>query len=158
MNAPATTPAAHHPEAPAFNTDTNCTGRHADPSLSLGMIGNCAFSALVDGRGRIVWCCLPRYDADPVFNALLDSSENGGHFSIEVEDLAKSTQWYEPNTAILRTRLYDKHGHCLEITDFCPRFFRLGRYFRPLTLVRRIRPVRGAPRVRVTVAPRFNWG
>jgi hypothetical protein len=69
------------------------------------MIGNCAFSALVDGRGRIVWCCLPRFDADPVFNALLDSSENGGHFSIEVEDLVKSTQWYEPNTAILRTRL-----------------------------------------------------
>ncbi|MBH2010147.1 MAG: hypothetical protein I8H71_10650, partial [Xanthomonadaceae bacterium] len=32
----------------------------APPSLSLGVIGNCAFSALVDARGRIVWCCLPR--------------------------------------------------------------------------------------------------
>ncbi|MDQ3271227.1 MAG: hypothetical protein M3Q12_03525, partial [Pseudomonadota bacterium] len=44
----------------------------APPSLSLGVIGNCAFSALVDARARIVWCCLPRFDADPVFNALLD--------------------------------------------------------------------------------------
>jgi len=142
----------------AVITDTNCTGRYADPSLSVGMIGNCAFSALVDGRGRIVWCCMPRYDGDPVFNALLDPGENGGHFAIEVEDLQEARQWYEPNTAVLRTQLFDKHGNCLEITDFCPRFFRLGRYFRPLTLVRRIRPVHGAPRVRVTVAPRFNWG
>ena len=43
----------------------------AEPSLSLGVIGNCAFSALIDARGRIVWCCLPRFDGDPVFNALL---------------------------------------------------------------------------------------
>ena len=33
------------------------------------MIGNCAFSALVDERARIVWCCLPRFDGDPVFMA-----------------------------------------------------------------------------------------
>jgi len=152
------TDAATRPEPPAINTDCDTSCRYADPSLSLGMIGNCGFSALVDGRGRIVWCCMPRFDADPVFNALLDPSENGGHWAIEIEDFVEATQWYEPNTAILRTHLIDKHDNCLEITDFCPRFFRLGRYFRPLTLVRRIRPVRGAPRVRVTMAPRFNWG
>ena len=166
MNQPATdhTDAAdaanvgRQPEAPAINTDSDTSCRYADPSLSLGMIGNCGFSALVDGRGRIVWCCMPRFDGDPVFNALLDPSENAGHWAIEIEDFLEAKQWYEPNTAILRTQLIDKHDNCLEITDFCPRFFRLGRYFRPLTLVRRIRPVRGAPRVRVTVAPRFNWG
>ena len=43
----------------------------ADPSLAMGVIGNCAFSALIDARARIVWCCLPRFDGDPVFNALL---------------------------------------------------------------------------------------
>ena len=133
-------------------------GRYADPSLSLGMIGNCAISALVDGRGRIVWCCLPRFDGDPVFNALLDPGPNAGHFAIEIEDFHESAQWYEPNTAVLRTRLTDQHGNCLEITDFAPRLFRLGRYFRPTTLIRRIRPISGAPRVRVTVAPRFDWG
>ncbi len=145
--------------ADEVNSDgTRQGGRYCPPSLSLGMIGNCAFSALVDSRGRIVWCCLPRFDGDPVFNALLDPSENAGHFSIEIEDFAESRQWYEPNTAVLRTRLTDRHGNCLEITDFAPRFFRLGRYFRPLTLVRRIRPIKGAPRVRVSIAPRFNWG
>ncbi|CAG9174981.1 glycoside hydrolase family 15 protein [Cupriavidus respiraculi] len=133
-------------------------GRHCNPSLSLGMIGNCGYSALIDERGRIVWCCMPRFDGDPVFNALVDPSENGGHFSIEIEDFAESQQCYEPNTAILRTLLTDRHGNSLEITDFAPRFYRHGRYFRPLTLVRRIRPVKGAPRVRVVVAPRFDWG
>ena len=51
----------------------------ADPecSLHLGVIGNCAYSALVDARARIVWCCLPRFDGDPIFNALIDPSENG---------------------------------------------------------------------------------
>jgi len=92
-------------------------------SLGLGMIGNCAISALIDAQARMVWCCLPRFDGDPVFNALLEPGENGSHFAIEVEDLASTEQWYEPNTAILRTRLLDKAGQGVELTDFAPRFF-----------------------------------
>nr|HET7859850.1 glycoside hydrolase family 15 protein [Caldimonas sp.] len=42
-------------------------------SLNLGLIGNCAIGALVDARGAIVWCCMPRFDGDPIFHALLDS-------------------------------------------------------------------------------------
>ena len=45
------------------------------PSLNLGVIGNCAASALVDARGRIVWSCWPRFDGDPVFNALLQGGD-----------------------------------------------------------------------------------
>jgi len=54
----------------------------APPSLNLGVIGNCAFSALVDQCGSIVGCCLPRFDGDPVFNALPDPSDNGSRWSI----------------------------------------------------------------------------
>ena len=127
-------------------------------SLGLGMIGNCAISALIDAQARMVWCCLPRFDGDPVFNALLEPGENGSHFAIEMEDLASTEQWYEPNTAILRTRLLDKAGHSVEITDFAPRFFSRSRYFRPMTLVRRVRPIQGSPRIRVVLQPRFDWG
>jgi len=42
-------------------------------TLDLALIGNCAISALVDPRARIAWCCMPRFDGDPVFHALLDS-------------------------------------------------------------------------------------
>lgn len=138
----------------------------AEPSLAMGVIGNCAFSALIDARGRIVWCCLPRFDGDPVFNALLEpgTSQNGDDtsqssaFAIEIEDFSESKQWYEPNTAVLRTQLFDKSGQGIEITDFAPRFFSHSRFFRPVTLVRRVRPIHGAPRIRVSVDIRFDWG
>ncbi len=128
------------------------------PSLNLGVIGNCAYSALVDSRGGIVWCCLPRFDGDPVFNALLDPSENGAFWTFELEDFERSEQHYEPNTAVLRTRLYDRQGQGIEITDFAPRFSNRGRMFRPLTLVRRVQVLGGSPRMRVLLRPRFDWG
>ena len=128
----------------------------------MAVIGNCAFSALVDQRGRIVWCCLPRFDGDPVFNALLEPSSNAdpspGAFGIEIEDFAEAKQWYEPNTAVLRTQLFDKVGQGIEITDFAPRFESRSRFFRPMMLVRRIRPISGAPRIRVMLDVRYDWG
>jgi GH15 family glucan-1,4-alpha-glucosidase len=130
----------------------------AAPSLALGVIGNCAFSALVDAHARIVWCCLPRFDGDPVFNALLEPGDAASAFAIEIEDLASARQWYEPNTAVLRTQLFDHAGHGIEITDFCPRFHSRSRYFRPLTLVRRVRPIQGSPRIRVSLRLRYDWG
>ncbi len=142
----------------------------AEPSLSLGVIGNCAFSALIDARGRIVWCCLPRFDGDPVFNALLqpgpgapgsssdEAAAGSSSFGIEIEDFAESRQWYEPNTAVLRTQLIDKSGQAIEITDFAPRYYSRSRFFRPMTLVRRVKPIVGAPRIRVMLDVRFDWG
>ena len=136
-------------------------------SLAMGVVGNCAFSALIDQRGRVVWCCLPRFDGDPVFSALLqgdaaalpalpDSPQSA--FAIEIEDFAEARQWYEPNTAVLRTQLFDTRGQGIEITDFAPRFYHRSRFFKPTTLVRRVRPLSGAPRVRVSVDMRFDWG
>jgi len=130
----------------------------AQASLSLGVVGNCAFSALIDPRGRVVWCCLPRFDGDPVFHALLGGEDGAGTFAIEIEDFASSHQRYVPNTAVLETELTDRHGQRLLITDFAPRFPSRGRYFRPTTLVRRVRVLEGTPRVRVQLTPRFNWG
>jgi len=130
----------------------------ADPSLNVGVIGNCAYSALIDARGRAVWCCLPRFDGDPVFNALLHPGEGAGAWSIDIEDFAEAKQWYEPNTAVLRTQLFDTAGQGIEITDFAPRFYSRSRYFRPLMMVRRVRPIAGAPRIRVSLDPRFQWG
>ena len=60
-------------------------------------------------------------DGDPVFNALLDPSENGSLWAFELEDFDRSEQAYEPNTAVLRTRLYDRQGQGIEVTDFAPR-------------------------------------
>ena len=128
-------------------------------SLSLGLIGNCSCSALVDTQARIVWCCLPRFDSDPVFHALLQSdTPSPSQFAIELEGLAHSRQWYEPNTSVLRTELHDHEGNAIEITDFAPRFTHHFRFFRPMMLVRRVRPIQGSPRIRVKLTPSFDWG
>jgi GH15 family glucan-1,4-alpha-glucosidase len=130
--------------------------------LALGAIGNCAFNALIDARGRVVWCCLPRPDADPVLHALLagDPAQDPlrGTFSVELEDFASSRQYYLGNTAILVTELVDAHDNRLRITDFAPRFRERGRVFRPLQLVRHVVPVAGRPRIRVALRPAFEYG
>jgi len=130
-------------------------------SLDLAVIGNCAISALIDAWGRIVWCCMPRFDGDPVFHALLDSERGlglDGTMAVELEGLARTEQEYDPGTAIVRTRLFDAEGQGIEITDFAPRFFQRDRFFRPAQLVRRVRPLFGHPRVRLVVRPRSDWG
>jgi len=129
-------------------------------SLNLGAIGNCSFGALINQDARIVWCCLPRFDGDPVFHSLLGGpkdSPEGGMFDIELVDQRAWSQSYDENTAILRTRLESPAG-AIEIVDFAPRFETRGRIFRPNMLVRRVVPVSGSPRIRVCLRPRFSYG
>lgn len=133
------------------------------PNLDLGVIGNSSYGALVDKRGRVVWCCLPRFDGDPVFCHLLNGGDEvepttRGVFEVAVEGLVRSEQSYLPNTAVLVTRLYDEAGGCVEITDFAPRFMQYNRKFRPTTLVRIVRPAAGTPRIRIIVRPTFDYG
>lgn len=128
--------------------------------MTHGLIGNCAIAGLVDAGGRLVWLCLPRYDGDPVFHALLGPGPGDGHdgaFAVELADQTGATQSYDEATAILRTVLSGPSGR-IEIADFVPRFEARGRIFRPQMVVRRIRPLEGWPRVRLRLRPRFGWG
>ncbi len=135
--------------------------RGSAASLELALIGNCTIGALADRSGAIVWCCMPRFDAEPVFHALIDSANglpDDGSMRVELEGQTRCEQAYDPGTAILRTRLFDAAGHGIEIVDFAPRFFHHDRVFRPAQLVRRVRPLAGHPRVRIVVRPRGDWG
>jgi GH15 family glucan-1,4-alpha-glucosidase len=130
-------------------------------SLELGVTGNCIVSALVDREARVVWSCLPRLDGDPVFHALIGEEIAGqprGFWSVELAGLERSEQEYAGNTAVLRTRLFSANGSAVEVTDFCPRFERQGRMFRPQMLVRRVRALAGTPRICVRIRPSFGYG
>src|SRR5262245_66353676 len=98
-------------------------------TLDLGLIGNCTISALIDQNGRLAWSCFPRFDGDPVFCSLLNEGKDDGYFDVVLDELAQTEQHYEPNTAVLITRLTDSHGDGVEITDFAPRFHHFGRIF-----------------------------
>ncbi|MEY8837671.1 glycoside hydrolase family 15 protein [Cribrihabitans sp. XS_ASV171] len=128
--------------------------------MDLGLVGNCSVAALIDPAGSLNWMCLPRFDGDPVFHALLGSGPDDpddGAFKIEMEGLKETEQAYLPNTAILRTVLKGDGG-AVEITDFCPRFEAHGRRFRPRMFIRQVKPLEGWPRIRIKIRPRFEWG
>jgi len=127
----------------------------------LAVIGNCQVAGLIDSLGRLVWGCLPRLDGDPVFCALLDQSGGDaerGVFAVDLLNAEASEQTYQRNTAVVLTRLRDCAGNELQITDFCPRFRRYGRIFRPMMFVRLIEPLHGRPRVRVRLVPAERYG
>lgn len=135
------------------------------PTLDLAAIGNCAVSALIDRRGAVVWSCFPRFDGDPVFCSLLDGGKPqgigegpGGSFALALEGQTSCEQSYVENTAVLSTRLTDGRGGAVEIFDFCPRFTRFERSFRPPQLIRRVVPLSGRPRLRIDLRPRFAYG
>jgi GH15 family glucan-1,4-alpha-glucosidase len=130
-------------------------------SLELGLIGNGTVAALIDQDGRIVWCCMPRFDGDATFCTLLRGEqrpEGTGSFDIELVDQMSADQEYAQSTAILVTRLHDQHGGVVEVTDFAPRFRQFGRVFCPMMIVRRLRRVAGSPRVRYRLRPACEYG
>ena len=132
-------------------------------TLDLWPIGNCQVSALVDRAGRFVWSCVPRVDGDPVFCSLLDDHPPAGagargFWEIDLEERVATEQSYLRNTPILRTRHTDASGNAIEVLDFAPRHFRSGRMYRPIALIRIVRPIAGSPRIRVRLRPARNWG
>ncbi|MFI5310003.1 MAG: glycoside hydrolase family 15 protein [Gemmatimonadales bacterium] len=130
-------------------------------SLDLAVIGNGTVGALVDPHGTIVWACVPRFDGDPTFCSLLrevTGDGDGGFFAIELVDFAREEQEYVRNTPILITRLYDRTGGAIEITDVAPRFRLFGRMFCPMMFVRQVRRIAGHPRVRVLLRPTHEYG
>ena len=132
-------------------------------TLDLWPIGNCQVSGLVDRAGRLVWGCVPRVDGDPAFSSLLDAAPRAGEgargfWEIDLEDCAETSQHYVRNTPVLVTRHADSHGNAIEVIDFCPRFRRQGRMYRPVAYARIVRPVAGAPRIRIRLRPAKNWG
>src|ERR1039457_4117078 len=121
----------------------------------LGVIGNCQFSALVHNSGEVVWCCLPRFDSEPVCSTLLDR-EDGGRFRIGPANGECGTQRYVPNTNILETTFQTSTGS-FRVIDFAPRFLQFGRAFRPTQLMRIVEPIEGTPRIAVVCEPRLGW-
>ncbi len=123
----------------------------------LGVIGNCAYMALVDRRARVAWLCWPRFDSPSVFGALV-GGERAGSFSVEPAGPGgRSTQYYIENTNVLCTEFRCPDGR-FRVIDFAPRFYQYERYFRPLMLMRKIERIDGQPRVVVRCRPAGDYG
>ena len=64
------------------------------------LIGDCETAALVGRDGSLDWLCLPRFDSDACFAALLGSSENG-RWQLAPAGTARVRRRYRPGTLIL---------------------------------------------------------
>ncbi|MFC2954099.1 glycoside hydrolase family 15 protein [Marinicaulis aureus] len=133
-------------------TEQTKTGK---PNLDLGIIGNGTIAALIDSDASVVWMCLPRFDGEPVFNTLVGG---GGAFEVKLAGQSKTRQRYIKNTAVIETILEADDGSAIAITDFAPRFFDKGRTFRPASIVRRIRPIAGMPKISISLHAQSNRG
>ncbi len=120
----------------------------------LGLIGNCHYSALIERTGSVVWCCLPRFDSEPVFGKLLDAG--GGEFAIGPADGSAGSQRYLENTNVLETLFSGPSGH-FRILDCAPRFLQHDRVYRPTQLIRIVEPLGAAASIRISCEPVLGW-
>jgi GH15 family glucan-1,4-alpha-glucosidase len=114
------------------------------------LIGNCETAALVARDGSIDWMCVPRFDSDACFAALLGTPDNG-RWLLSPAGKARVTRRYLPGTLILETRFETDSGTAT-LTDFMP----LGTA-RP-KIVRVVRGVRGKVQMRAELVIRFDYG
>lgn len=129
----------------------------AKHTYNFGIIGNCAFLALVDTEANVNWLCWPKFDSSFLFGSLLDR-DKGGEFSIKPASRDfTSKQYYVDNTNILVTEFHCTDGK-FKVVDYAPRFYQYDRYYKPLLLARRIVPIEGTPMVRAVCRPVGEYG
>ncbi|HEX7034337.1 MAG TPA: glycoside hydrolase family 15 protein [Pseudomonadales bacterium] len=123
------------------------------PIEDYGFIGNTLTGALIARDGSVDWLCLPRFDGDACFAALLGEPRHG-HWQIApavpVHDV---TRRYRPDTAILETTFATDAGR-VRLIDFMP----FSDDERHVDLVRLVRAERGCVPMRMTLTMRFGYG
>lgn len=126
-------------------------------TYDMGLIGNCAYLALIRKDASVVWLCWPRFDSSFIFGNLLDT-QKGGEFTIQPSTPSFGTyQYYIENTNVLCTEIENEDGR-YRVTDFAPRFTQYDRYYKPLMFIRKIEPLAGSPRIRVCCRPVGQYG
>lgn len=132
------------------------------PIRDYAAIGDCHGSAVVASDGGIDWCCLERFDAEPVFCRLLDA-QRGGFLSTMPSESHTASRAYVEGTNVLRTEFAAPTGR-VALIDFMPvgRAPEAGTYDyvtlnAPHWLVRRIVGVEGEVALRIAYRPSADY-
>jgi GH15 family glucan-1,4-alpha-glucosidase len=81
-------------------SEPNGSGRQP-PLAEYALLGDGRTAALVSAAGSIDWMCVPRFDSEPVFSRLIDSS--GGCFSIRPLEVLRRGRRYVDDSSVLET-------------------------------------------------------
>jgi GH15 family glucan-1,4-alpha-glucosidase len=125
----------------------------SQPIESYGFIGNMGSGALVGRNGSIDWLCLPRFDSDACFAALLGTPEHGRWLIAPQGRTKRTRRRYLPGTAILETTFETEDG-AVAITDFMP----LTGDDEYVDLIRLVHGLQGKVRMRMELIVRFGYG
>ena len=126
------------------------------PISDYALIGDGHAAGLVASDGSIDWCCLPRLDDASCFGRLLDE-RRGGFCSVEPESPAgEPTRGYREDTLVLETIHAAADGR-VRVLDLLPIDAGDPAQARRQVL-RVIDGLSGATRIRIRIAPRFDYG
>jgi GH15 family glucan-1,4-alpha-glucosidase len=129
----------------------SCSPQYAPRIEDYALIGDCKTAALVCRDGSIDWLCLPRFDSDACFAALLDTPQAGRWRIAPRDDSARAVRRYRQSTMIVETTFETKEGSALLI-DFMP----IGAD--TSSVVRIVQGVSGRVRMGLELAFRFEYG
>ena len=119
-----------------------------------GIIGDTHTAAMVGRDGSIDWLCLPRFDSDAVFAALLGDSGNGRWLIAPEGPVLRSSRRYRGDTGILETRFETAEG-TVTLIDFMALS---GEGEDQVDLIRMVRGDEGQVRMRTELVLRFDYG
>lgn len=120
------------------------------------VVGNCNYLGYIKKDSSLEWLCWPRMDSSFIFGGMLDQ-ERGGQFKIEPQTSFTTKQNYIENTCIVVTYFYCEDGE-FEVIDFAPRFAINDRFYKALQFFRKIRCVKGNPKIKIICDPRGDYG
>ncbi|MBW3541060.1 MAG: glycoside hydrolase family 15 protein [Planctomycetes bacterium] len=121
------------------------------PIEDYALVGDCQSAALVGRDGSVDWLCLPRFDSEACFAALLGTPQNGRWLIQPREEIREVTRRYRDETLILETTVRTDGGEAT-LVDFMP-----IRSDVP-DLVRIVAGVRGRVRMRMELIIRHDTG
>jgi GH15 family glucan-1,4-alpha-glucosidase len=119
-----------------------------------GIIGNTYTAALVSREGSIDWLCLPRFDSESVFAALLGEPKHGRWLITAADSEVQLSRRYRGDTGILETRFETAEGSA-KVIDFMA-LSEEGED--QVDLIRLVCGEKGRVRMRTEIVLRFDYG
>jgi GH15 family glucan-1,4-alpha-glucosidase len=123
------------------------------PIEDYGIIGNTHTAALVSRGGSIDWLCLPRFDSESVFAALLGEPQHGRWLIEPAAEVVRRSRRYRGETGILETQFETAEG-CVTVIDFMA----LAESEDQVDLIRLVRGDKGRVPMRTELIMRFDYG
>lgn len=89
------------------------------PIEDFALIGSTEGAALVHRDGTIEWLCMPRFDSEAIFAAILGNRDNGAWQLFTPNPVVRIERRYLPDTMVLETSITTAQGKAL-VFDFMP--------------------------------------